>query len=85
VLLDLHMPELDGFEVLRQLRADGDATPVIAVSADASTPTQERVIAAGADGFVSKPFQPDDLYARLAEISARRTGPIAPPSPDPGA
>jgi CheY-like chemotaxis protein len=85
VLLDLHMPELDGFEVLRQLRVDGDTTPVIAVSADASTPTQERVIAAGADGFVSKPFQPDDLYARLAEISARRTGPIAPPSLDPGA
>ncbi len=85
VLLDLHMPELDGFEVLRQLRADGDATPVIAVSADASTPTQERVIAAGADGFVSKPFQPDDLYARLAEISARRSASAERPSLDPGA
>ena len=83
VLLDLHMPELDGFEVLRQLRATGDATPVIAVSADASTPTQERVIAEGADGFVSKPFQPDDLYARLAEISARRPPRAAPPAPDP--
>jgi signal transduction histidine kinase/ActR/RegA family two-component response regulator len=68
VLLDLHMPVMDGFEALAQMRARADVPPILALSADASDTTRARVMEAGASGFVSKPFQPDDLYERLATL-----------------
>jgi len=72
VLLDLHLPDIDGHEVLRRLRADAAtaATPVVVVSADATGDARERVLAAGADRFLTKPLGMADLLAVVYELAA---------------
>jgi len=63
VLLDLHLPDIPGEEVLRRLRADARtaAIPVIVVSADATKASLERLHTAGADAYLTKPLDVDDF------------------------
>jgi PAS domain S-box-containing protein len=70
VLLDLVMPELDGFEVLDRVRDRlGNSAPKIAaVSANAFEETRQRVLAAGGDAFLTKPVDLDSLLATLGEL-----------------
>lgn len=56
VLLDVKMPLVDGFEVLRRLRADGVATRIVMFSSSENAQDQDRATALGADGFVTKPL-----------------------------
>jgi hypothetical protein len=72
VLLDLHLPDIDGHEVLRRLRADAAtaATPVVIVSADAAGDARDRLLAAGADRYLTKPLGMDDLLAVVDELAA---------------
>ena len=58
ILLDLSMPNMDGWEMFKQLRADPATTdvPVIALTAHAMPQDKERVIQAGFDGYITKPF-----------------------------
>jgi CheY-like chemotaxis protein len=65
ILLDLMMPEMDGFEVLRRLRAmpDSDGLPVLVVTASAERDIEARVAEAGADGCLRKPVD----FGELAE------------------
>jgi len=72
LLLDMHLPDGDGDELLRRLRADpGFATlQVLVVSADAQTQGESRAAAAGADGYFSKPIDFDALLARIDTILA---------------
>ena len=72
VLLDVMMPDLDGFEVCRRLRADGDRTPVLFLTARDSTDDKVRGLTLGGDDYVQKPFSLDELVAR-AEAVLRRT------------
>ena len=72
VLLDVMMPDLDGFEVCRRLRADGDRTPVLFLTARDSTEDKVRGLTLGGDDYVQKPFSLDELVAR-AEAVLRRT------------
>lgn len=75
VLLDLNLPGMDGFELCRRLRADpATATlPVIVLSAHGSTGDMVSALDAGADDFISKPFQQAELLARLrSAIRLRR-------------
>jgi len=68
VLLDLVMPGLDGFEVVRRLRAKhGPAPKVVAVSANAFDEARQRALAMGCDSFMTKPVDMDLLLAVLAE------------------
>ena len=70
ILLDAEMPKLHGFEVCRQLKQD-DATgaiPILMLTAKAQDDDRQRGLAAGADGYISKPFSPRRL---LEEIEAR--------------
>ena len=72
VLMDLHMPGMDGLEATRRIRAveaeqDGPRTPIIALTANASAEDREACLAAGMDGFVVKPLDRDRLVAALAE------------------
>jgi two-component system OmpR family response regulator len=72
VLLDVMMPDLDGFEVCRRMRADGDRTPVLFLTARDSTEDKVRGLTLGGDDYVQKPFSLDELVAR-AEAVLRRT------------
>jgi two-component system response regulator QseB len=74
VILDLGLPKLDGVEVLRRLRADGGTTPVIVLSARDTAPDRVVGLDAGADDYLTKPFDVDELLARVRAQQRRRRG-----------
>ncbi|KQM20975.1 response regulator [Sphingomonas sp. Leaf24] len=77
VLLDLRMPGMDGFEVIRRVRAREDAKrtlPIIIVTADTAIDLTERCLAAGADEVLFKPVAMDALFDAIGRILARRAG-----------
>ena len=69
ILLDLHLPDIDGDEVLQRLRDDPvtATTPVVIVSADATSGQIDRLLAAGASGYLTKPLDVHELRAVVAE------------------
>ena len=73
VLLDLHLPDINGNEVLEQLRADPAtaAMPVIMLSADATARQSQRLLAAGADAYLTKPLDVRALLSLLDELLGR--------------
>jgi len=71
VVLDLMLPGLDGWQVLRELRADGTECPVIVVSARASEQDKVQVLKMGADDYVAKPFGMSELVARVEAVLRR--------------
>jgi len=74
VLLDLGLPERDGLEVLRELRARGDATPVIIVTARDDVQNRIQGLDAGADDYIVKPFDLDEVAARMRSVLRRAAG-----------
>ena len=76
VLMDIQLPDIDGVEALARLRADGRPTsvPVLALTAQAMEGDRERFLAAGFDGYLSKPVNVADLVALVRQYSAR--GPV---------
>ena len=69
-VLDITMPNVDGLEVLRRLRADAETTslPVVLLSAQAQEADVKRGFETGASAYVKKPFSPRELEARVAEL-----------------
>ena len=63
LILDVGLPQMDGWEVLEHLRSDprSRALKVLMLTAHAQEETRERADRSGADGFITKPFRPDDL------------------------
>jgi two-component system response regulator QseB len=74
VLLDLGLPERDGLEVLRELRSRGDATPVIIVTARDDVQNRIQGLDAGADDYIVKPFDLDEVAARMRSVLRRAAG-----------
>ena len=74
VLLDLGLPRRDGIEVLRRLRARGDATPVLVITARDSVDQRIEGLDVGADDYLGKPFAVGELLARLRALARRRAG-----------
>jgi CheY-like chemotaxis protein/anti-sigma regulatory factor (Ser/Thr protein kinase) len=77
VLMDLHMPGMDGIEAARRMRAaesGGKRTPIVALTADAFPESRDACLAAGMDGFVTKPLDRERLTAALARFAARGDG-----------
>ena len=74
ILLDLGLPKLDGLEVIRKLRQAGVATPILALTARAAWTERVAGIDAGADDYVPKPFQMEEVVARLRAITRRVAG-----------
>lgn len=70
VLVDLMMPDMDGYEVCRRLKADAAtaAVPVVLLTARREV-DEDRLAGIGAAGFVLKPFQPDELARRVRELT----------------
>lgn len=71
VLLDWQMPDLDGLEVLRDLRKASITTPVIMLTSRSDPREKAFVLDTGADDFVAKPFEPDELIARVRAVLRR--------------
>jgi PAS domain S-box-containing protein len=82
VLMDIQMPEMDGYEATREIRADprSASLPIIAMTAHALDSEKERCAQAGMNGHVGKPVDPSALFAALAQWLERRPhpGPDAP-------
>jgi CheY-like chemotaxis protein len=75
VLMDIHMPGMDGIEAARRMRAaesGGKRTPIVALTADAFPESRDACLAAGIDGFVTKPLDRERLTAALARFAAAR-------------
>ncbi|MDB5901392.1 MAG: arcB 7, partial [Betaproteobacteria bacterium] len=68
VLMDMQMPVMDGFTATRQLRAEGAAMPILALTANAMKGAEKEVMAAGCSGFVTKPLDIDRLMQTLAVL-----------------
>jgi two-component system, OmpR family, KDP operon response regulator KdpE len=65
VILDLGLPEVDGFEVIRSLRDNGSALPIIVLSSRADEHSKVEAFDLGADDYLTKPFGVDELHARV--------------------
>ncbi len=66
ILMDLQMPEMDGFETTKIIRQTDTTTPIIALTADAMPETHTKALMAGMHGYLTKPFVPDVLYDKIA-------------------
>jgi DNA-binding response OmpR family regulator len=75
VVLDVGLPTMDGVEVCRRLRADDDWTPVLFVTARDEEVDRVLGLELGADDYVTKPFSPRELVARIATVLRRGAGP----------
>lgn len=79
VLMDVHMPVMDGLAATRALRASGWTLPIVALSAGALDIEQTRCLAAGMNDFLSKPVDPDQLWGTLTRwLRPRRAEPAQP-------
>lgn len=76
LVLDVMMPGVDGLGVSRVLRAEGDRTPILMLTARVETPDRVAGLDAGADDYLPKPFELDELLARLRAL-LRRAAPAA--------
>lgn len=73
IILDVMMPDLDGFEIFQRMREEGVTTPVIFLTAMDSVGDKVRGLTMGADDYVTKPFSVEELTARVRSL-LRRTG-----------
>jgi DNA-binding response OmpR family regulator len=73
LVLDLMLPELDGYEVLRRLRADsrGEKLPVLMLTAKGQRIDRETALECGADLFMTKPFANSEIIAAVVELASR--------------
>lgn len=72
VLLDIMLPRLDGLSVLRQMRSEGVQTPVLMLTARTTVPDKVAGLNAGADDYLTKPFDPEELLARVSAMTRRK-------------
>jgi FixJ family two-component response regulator len=71
LLLDIHMPGVDGWETLQHLRTSGSSRPVIIISADKNGGLNERALKAGAVGYLQKPFN-DQALVDLIKVAVEK-------------
>ena len=79
MVLDVMLPDMEGFEVARRLGAERAGVPIIFLTARDATEDKVRGLTTGGDDYVTKPFSLEELVARLRNI-LRRSGALRPPS-----
>jgi two-component system cell cycle response regulator DivK len=69
ILMDIQLPVIDGYEATRRIKANADleSTPIIAVTSYALSGDEAKARAAGCDGYVTKPFSPRELLAKVRQ------------------
>lgn len=72
IILDVMMPRMDGFTVLRRLREEGNATPVLMLTARSETSDKVEGLDWGADYYLTKPFEPKELLACIRALTRRQ-------------
>ena len=72
IILDINLPSMDGLEVLRRVRQRNDPTPILMLTARTNTSDRVAGLDAGADDYLVKPFELDELEARVRALSRRR-------------
>ena len=82
VILDLGLPDMDGIDVLRELRS-WSSLPVVVVSARSHEHDKVQALDLGADDYLTKPFDPRELLARIHTVLRRRAPPSATREPPP--
>ena len=75
IILDVMLPKLDGFEVLRILRREGINAPILMLTARSTVPDKVAGLNSGADDYMTKPFDTEELLARVSALT-RRTGEV---------
>jgi CheY-like chemotaxis protein len=65
ILMDLQMPEMDGYEATVKIREKNKTIPIIALTGEAMFDVQQKVVEAGMNDFISKPFTPENLFAKI--------------------
>lgn len=76
IILDINLPGMDGLTILRNLRRRGDDRPVLLLTARSDTLERVQGLDAGADDYLVKPFEMDELEARLRALARRRPRPM---------
>ena len=74
VVLDVMLPDLDGFEVVRRLRSDGVRVPIVFLTARDATEDKVAGLTIGGDDYVTKPFSLEELVARVRAVLRRTSG-----------
>ncbi|GGX69173.1 response regulator transcription factor [Streptomyces fructofermentans] len=75
IVLDIALPGMDGVEICRRLREDGDWTPIVFVTARDEVTDRILGLELGADDYLTKPFSPQELVARVKSLLRRASGP----------
>jgi signal transduction histidine kinase/DNA-binding response OmpR family regulator len=84
ILMDLHMPNMDGFEATRAIRKKDKTIPIVALTAAIKIQDKDKVLEAGMNEFVSKPFKPAELHKLITRLArgdagqAKKTGSVRP-------
>lgn len=72
IVMDVMLPKMNGFDIVKQMRADKDQTPVIMLTAKDELADKIQGLDCGADDYLTKPFDPEELLARIRAISRRQ-------------
>ena len=81
IVLDIMLPDMDGFDVVRRLRSGGAHTPVVFLTARDATEDKIRGLTLGGDDYVTKPFSLEEVIARIRAVLRRTRGDAQEPSP----
>jgi two-component system, OmpR family, response regulator len=81
IVLDIMLPDMDGFDVVRRLRSGGTRTPVVFLTARDATEDKIRGLTLGGDDYVTKPFSLEEVIARIRAVLRRTRGDVHEPSP----
>ncbi len=72
ILMDLQMPEMDGFEAAKAIRKFNTTVPIFALTANVNSEAKTAVFESGMNDYISKPFNPDELYKKISSVFAQK-------------